>query len=103
MSRSYKKTPIVKDGQHNAGSRKWWKRQANKKIRRGKWIQRKKSKDFRKSGIDSWDICDYRTYWQRSCDMESDDLEFWKNFILGSDIMKFKELQKYISVISNFA
>ena len=38
----------------------------------------KKSKDFRKSGIDSWAICDYRTYWQRSCDMESDDLEFWK-------------------------
>lgn len=31
MSRRYKKTPIVKDGQDNAGSRKWWKRQANKK------------------------------------------------------------------------
>ncbi|MBS7340164.1 MAG: hypothetical protein KIH00_07960 [Lachnospiraceae bacterium] len=31
MSRSYKKTPVVKDGQDNAGSRKWWKRQANKK------------------------------------------------------------------------
>lgn len=34
----------------------------------------KKSKDFRKSGIDSWDICDYRTYWQRRKLTSSSDI-----------------------------
>lgn len=56
MSRSYKKTPIVKD---NAGGRKHAKRQANKKVRRTKCLS--SGKQYRKV-YNTWDIYDYVSY-----------------------------------------
>lgn len=62
MSRSYKHTPVCKEGK----SKKYGKRCANRKIRRG--AKRKpydsaagKSNLYRKK-YESWDICDYR-FW----------------------------------------
>lgn len=55
MSRSYKKVPIVKD---NPKSSKWYKNQANRKVRRGNFDFPKKSKSYRKC-YESWDIHDY--------------------------------------------
>lgn len=56
MSRSYKKTPIVKD---NAGGRKSSKRFANKKVRREKYLSN--GKEYRKV-YNTWDIYDYVSY-----------------------------------------
>ena len=36
MSRSYKKTPICTCGGNLGGTRKYWKRQANKRLRKSK-------------------------------------------------------------------
>lgn len=63
MSRSYKKTPIVKD--HESG--RWGKKQANRKVRRykhaipnGKW--------YRKI-YNPWDIHDSVSYFSRQQDL----------------------------------
>lgn len=57
MSRSYKKTPIIKD---NGRSKKWSKRQANKVVRKSNdianYMQYKKA-------YDSWDVCDWKDYY----------------------------------------
>ena len=52
MSRSYKKTPIIKQG--SPTKRKWAKRQANKKARRSKNIP--SGKEYRKT------YCQYDLY-----------------------------------------
>ena len=54
MSRSYKKSPWSGD------SGPWWKRQANKKVRRYK-KDLSNGKDYKKLYC-SWDICDYGSY-----------------------------------------
>ena len=55
MSRSYRKTPVVKDhGSH----KQYWKRQANKKVRRS---EVESGGEFNKH-FDSWNICDWR-FW----------------------------------------
>lgn len=56
MSRSYKKTPVSKDG----GCKKWVKRQAAKAVRRydGKIA---KGGSYKKL-FEQWNICDYWSY-----------------------------------------
>jgi len=56
MSRSYKKTPIVKD---NSRGRKKDKRSANKKVRNRKHVAN--GKQYRKY-FNTWDIYDYVSY-----------------------------------------
>ena len=56
VSRSYKKTPIVKD---NVGGRKYAKLQANKRVRRKKYVSN--GKQYRKV-YNTWDINDYVSY-----------------------------------------
>lgn len=63
MSRSYRKTPIVKDcSKHGA---KWAKRRANKRVRRISRGLIGKSKLYRKH-YERWDICDYWYYYPKS-------------------------------------
>lgn len=59
MSRSKRRTPIVKD--HNSG--KWGKKQANKKVRREKDFDGKGS-SYKKI-YNSWDIHDYISYYSK--------------------------------------
>lgn len=55
MSRSYRKTPVVKDhGRH----KQYCKRQANKKVRRS---EVESGGEFKKH-FDSWNICDW-SFW----------------------------------------
>ncbi|MCT4584441.1 MAG: hypothetical protein N4A54_05895 [Peptostreptococcaceae bacterium] len=56
MSRSYKKTPVLKD----SGDNKWVKRQASKSVRRYKYII--KSGSSYKKLYCSYNICDYRFF-----------------------------------------
>lgn len=77
MSRSYKRTPVYKDGSSNSKNKKYWKRRANKKVRKQLVCHRKKSNDYRKSGIDTWDICDYRFYVQKSVKLSKEELDNW--------------------------
>lgn len=56
MSRSYKKTPIVKD---NIKTRKYYKRQANKLIRRSPLVF---DGNYYRKIYNSWDIYDYVNY-----------------------------------------
>lgn len=53
MSRSRRKTPIVKVGETRPGLMKWWKKQCNKRIRRSHNIG--DGSDYRKIGGDVWD------------------------------------------------
>ncbi|MCX7746940.1 MAG: hypothetical protein N2645_08640 [Clostridia bacterium] len=55
MSRSFKKTPVCKDGTGTKGLQ-WAKRQANKKVRRIKEISSKKAY---KKVYETWNIHDY--------------------------------------------
>lgn len=55
MSRSYKRTPIFQDG-YGTKSLQWYKRQANKKVRRSAHI--KSGKAYRKV-YDTWIFRDY--------------------------------------------
>ena len=57
MSRSKRHTPIVK----SCGTGKWGKKQANKKLRREKYLSLK-GKQYKKV-YESWDINDYILYW----------------------------------------
>lgn len=56
MSRSYRKTPIVKD---NKNGRKFAKRQANKRVRRNEDVPN--GKQYRKY-YNPWDIYDWITF-----------------------------------------
>ena len=80
MSRSYKRTPVFKDGSDNSKTKKYSKRLANKKVRRQMIEQRKKSNDYRKNGMESWDICDYRFYRPKSINMTEEELYTWKKY-----------------------
>lgn len=71
MSRSYKKTPIVKD---NCGGRKFAKRQANKKVRNSMNVP--DGKQYRKF-YNTWNLYDYVSY----CTLE--------------DFMKIKHLRRF--------
>ena len=57
MSRSYKKNVVWTQGQSRSKNRKWWKREANKKVRKYKSIPNGKSY---KRIYDSWNICDWK-------------------------------------------
>ena len=60
MSRSYKKAPVYTDRKHGA---KYWKRQANRKVRHHKEILNNKS--YRKV-YNSWEIHDYVSRWTKA-------------------------------------
>lgn len=71
MSRSYKRTPIFQDG-YGSKSLKWYKRQANKKVRRTKEVPSRKG--YRKA-YDTWTFRDYvfrRTLNYYRIEMEND-------------------------------
>lgn len=78
LSRSYKKTPVVKDGCNKAGSRKYWKRQAHKKERKTEDLGNK-SNNYRKV-FDSWNICDYRFYEEKEVGMDEGQHHFWEKW-----------------------
>lgn len=80
MSRSYKHTPVYKDGSENSKVKKYCKRQANKKIRNKPLEYRKKSNDYKKGGVNSWDICDYRFFVPKTVDMSKEDVEHWNKY-----------------------
>jgi len=80
MSRSYKRTPVYKDGSKNSKNKKYWKRQANRKIRKMYEDQRKKSNDYKKSGIDTWDICDYRFFAQNTEGLSDEEIDNWRRY-----------------------
>lgn len=79
MSRSYKQTPVFKEGSNRAKIRKHNKRQANKLVRKNKFLSGK-SNNYRKSGMDTWDICDYRFYEPKENNMSKEELEHWKRY-----------------------
>ena len=76
MSRSYKRTPVCKWGGRIGGTRKFWKRQANRKVRRTKALSGKSS-NYRKL-YESWNIRDYRFYQVKYIGMDEDELSFWR-------------------------
>lgn len=78
MSRSYKHTPVCTDGCCTSGVKKYWKRKANRKVRRTKGLGRK-SKNYKKI-YESWDICDYRFYMEKERFEEKGDLMRWKKY-----------------------
>lgn len=71
MSRSYKKTPILKD---NWRGRKKDKRLANKKVRNAKYVAN--GKQYRKV-FNTWDIFDYVSYCTLERYMEIDHLRYF--------------------------
>ena len=76
MSRSYKHHPICTDRRNGA---KWWKRQANRKVRHHKDVLNGKS--YRKV-YDSWEIHDHIIYESRNdaiawYERNKDDLGWW--------------------------
>ncbi len=75
MSRSYKKTPICTCGGNLGGTRKYWKRQANKRLRKSK-VTGKKS-NYKKV-YESWNIRDYHFYKQKNCNMDEEDVKWWE-------------------------
>lgn len=77
MSRSYKRTPVCKDGNK---SKKFGKRQANKRVRKTKELGRK-SKLYRKA-YEPWNVCDYRFFKERDVNMEEEELSRWKKWFL---------------------
>lgn len=82
MSRSYKRTPICKDGNK---SKKFGKRQANKKIRKTAGLSGK-SNNYKKI-YESWNVCDYRIYsdkikWFGGEKIEKDSLNHWEKWYL---------------------
>ena len=68
MSRSYKKTPVMKC----CGDRRYEKRQANKKV-----LYR--GKQYRKL-YESWDINDVIVFWSRNDAKKSGELDVWKKW-----------------------
>lgn len=80
MSRSYKRTPIVKD---NPKARKFFKRRANKKVRRTPDIPNGRA--YRKV-YDSWSIYDFISY----CTLEDwlDSAKEAENYFTKKDWLK---------------
>lgn len=79
MSRSYKNSPVCTEGENRAGTRKYWKRLANRKVRKAKSLGMK-SKNYKKI-YESWDICDYKFYLQKEHFVKcAEDLEKWKKY-----------------------
>ena len=79
MSRSYKKTPVIKDSDNT----KWVKRQATKSVRRYKGILAKGS-SYKKL-FESWNICDYRFYEPWDIDNQifyENDKKEWSKYYL---------------------
>ena len=60
MSRSYKKSPVYTDRRHGA---KYWKRQANRKVRHHKDVMNGKS--YRKV-YNPWEIHDWVSRWTKA-------------------------------------
>lgn len=77
MSRSYKKTPVCKDG--NA-SKKSGKKMVNRKVRNTVDLAGK-SNHYKKV-YESWDVCDYRFYEECKIGLNEDELGFWKKWYL---------------------
>lgn len=85
MSRSYKKTPILQDG-YGSICLKWYKRQANKKVRRTTVLSNGKS--YRKA-YETWNLRDYKfRYTFRK-------YLYVKNYTMEEYIEKYKEWRKY--------
>lgn len=78
MSRSYKHNPICTDRKHGA---KWWKRQANHRVRRTFDVS--KGKGYRKV-YNSWEIHDY------ICRESKADAIAWYRKVI-SDTYRWKE------------
>jgi len=75
MSRSYKKTPIVK----SVGDKKYHKRQANKKVRRSNPNVLLKGKQYRKL-YETWDINDVILFWSRTDAERRGELDIWNKW-----------------------
>lgn len=75
MSRSYKRTPVMKC----CGDSRYGKRQANKKVRRSDKSVLYKRKQYRKV-YDSWDINDVVLYWSKRDAEKSGELDDWKKY-----------------------
>ena len=75
MSRSYRKTPIIKC----CGDKKYGKRQANKKVRRSYQNVLWKGKQYRKL-YETWDINDVIQYWSRRDAEMHGELDIWKKY-----------------------
>ena len=91
MSRSHKKTPIVKDG--CPSYRRFAKRQANKKIRREAYVA--DGKAYRKH-FESWDIHDYAS--RCSCEewiAQWDKMSDWSRQRYGSKEAYISIWRKY--------
>ena len=79
MSRSYKHSPVCTCGGNRSGTRKYWKRKANRKVRKTNGLVLK-SKNYKKV-YESWDICDYRFFTRKKDFVENPkDLEKWKKY-----------------------
>lgn len=76
MSRSYKKTPVIKDNGHGA-HRRWNKKQANRVVRNDDTFDIS-GKAYRKL-YSSWDIYDYISYnpWVKEVNRQSNTNVFW--------------------------
>jgi len=75
MSRSYKKTPIIK----YCGDKRYGKRQANKKVRRLDRTVLLKGKQYRKL-YETWDINDVIQFWSRREAERCGELDIWKKW-----------------------
>lgn len=77
MSRSYKKTPVCKDGNKSKKEGKFW---ANKKIRRSKDLRMGVKSNLYKKAYEQWDVCDYRCYVECKVNAEKEELNWWKKW-----------------------
>ena len=78
MSRSYKKTPVSTCGGRCGGTRKYWKIQANRKVRKERTL-RNKSKNYKKI-YETWNIRDYRFYERKPNEIDGDWVARWKKY-----------------------
>ncbi len=94
MSRSYKKTPITKDGST------WHKRQANKRVRRFKGDLANKGTGFRRL-YDQYSLCDWK--WHETLPQALDrakDIAVWLDHVfpyskLNHDYDEKKEIHSW--------
>lgn len=78
MSRSYKRTPVLKC----CGDKKYGKRQANKKVRRSDKSVLYRGKQYRKL-YESWDINDVIVFWSKNEAEKSGMFDVWKKVVLS--------------------
>ena len=78
MSRSYKKTPVSICGGRCGGTRKHWKMQANRKVRKERTL-RNKSKSYKKI-YETWNIRDYRFYERKPNEIDGDWVARWEKY-----------------------